>query len=97
MMFQGYFQRILSIKKTKYAQSLSIASMFGCLSLAVPTVMIGVIAQATDWPIVNSFNKTINLDNGNAIVPLVLHYLTPGWVSFVGKQIRSAPSFCHSN
>ncbi|XP_012538120.2 high affinity choline transporter 1 [Monomorium pharaonis] len=88
--WQGYFQRILSIKSTSVATTLSIASMFGCLILAVPSAVIGVVARATDWTMVAGYNKTFTTDDGNAALPMVLRYLTPQWVSFVGLGAISA-------
>ncbi|KAG7202181.1 hypothetical protein KM043_015861 [Ampulex compressa] len=88
--WQGYFQRVLSIRGTNVATTLSIASMFGCLILAVPSALIGVVARATDWSLVEGFNKTISTDDGNAALPMVLRYLTPPWVSFVGLGAISA-------
>ncbi|XP_001601020.3 high-affinity choline transporter 1 [Nasonia vitripennis] len=88
--WQGYFQRILSIKSASFARTLSIASMFGCLALAVPTAMIGIVARATDLSLVEPYNKTVWLDNSNAVLPLVLRYLTPQWVSFAGLGAISA-------
>lgn len=63
---------------------MSIASMFGCLALAVPLTMIGIIARATDRSLIESYNNNWR-DNGNSIIPLVLRYLTPQWVSLAGK------------
>nr|XP_012226042.1 PREDICTED: high-affinity choline transporter 1-like [Linepithema humile]XP_012226051.1 PREDICTED: high-affinity choline transporter 1-like [Linepithema humile] len=88
--YQGYFQRILSIKSTSVATTLSIASMFGCLILAVPSAFIGVVARATDWSAVPGYNKTFSTDDGNAALPMVLRYLTPQWVSFLGLGAISA-------
>lgn len=85
--FQSYFQRVLSIRNVSYARTLSLASMFGCLALAVPSAMIGMIARATEWSSIESYNKTILLDKGNVVLPLVLRYLTPQWVSFAGKYL----------
>ncbi|XP_014232202.1 high-affinity choline transporter 1-like isoform X1 [Trichogramma pretiosum] len=48
--WQSYFQRILSIKCPRFARTVSIAAMFGCLALAVPSAMIGIIARDTNWP-----------------------------------------------
>lgn len=59
--------------------------MFGCLMLAIPSALIGVVARATDWSLVQSYNRTFSTDDGNAALPMVLRYLTPQWVSFVGK------------
>ncbi|XP_018307944.1 LOW QUALITY PROTEIN: high-affinity choline transporter 1 [Mycetomoellerius zeteki] len=88
--WQGYFQRILSIKSTSVATTLSIASMFGCLILAVPSALIGVVARATDWSSVPGYNRTFSTEDGNAAMPMVLRYLTPQWVSFVGLGAISA-------
>ncbi|XP_018370907.1 PREDICTED: high-affinity choline transporter 1-like isoform X2 [Trachymyrmex cornetzi] len=88
--WQGYFQRILSIKSTSVATTLSIASMFGCLILAVPSALIGVVARATDWSSVPGYNRTFTTEDGNAAMPMVLRYLTPQWVSFVGLGAISA-------
>lgn len=88
--WQGYFQRILSIKSTSVATTLSVASMFGCLILAVPSAVIGVVARATDWSQVPGYNRTFTTDDGNAALPMVLRYLTPQWVSFVGLGAISA-------
>lgn len=85
-LLQGYFQRILSIKSTSVATTLSIVSMFGCLILAVPSAVIGVVARATDWSLVPGYNRTFSTDDGNAALPMVLRYLTPQWVSFVGRS-----------
>lgn len=67
------------------ATTLSIASMFGCMMLAFPSALIGVVARATDWSLVDGFNKSWVAHDGNAALPMVLRYLTPQWVSFVGE------------
>jgi len=61
--------------------------MFGCLILAVPSALIGVVARATDWSSVPGYNRTFTTEDGNAAMPMVLRYLTPQWVSFVGRFI----------
>ncbi|XP_076223759.1 high-affinity choline transporter 1 isoform X1 [Nomia melanderi] len=88
--WQGYFQRILSMRSTAMATTLSIASMFGCMILAFPSALIGVVARATDWSLVDGFNKSWVAHDGNAALPMVLRYLTPQWVSFVGLGAISA-------
>lgn len=59
--------------------------MFGCMILAIPSMLIGVVARATDWSVVPGYNRTFSTDDGNAALPMVLRYLTPQWVSFVGR------------
>ena len=45
--WQGYFQRILSMKTTLAAQGLSVAAVFGCLIIGIPAAIIGVIGRYT--------------------------------------------------
>lgn len=84
--FQGYFQRILSMRSTSVATTLSIASMFGCMILAFPSALIGVVARATDWSLIEGFNMSLLVNDGSSALPMVLRYLTPQWVSFVGES-----------
>ncbi|KAK6644864.1 hypothetical protein RUM43_001137 [Polyplax serrata] len=48
--WQGYMQRILSIKNTKTAQYLSVISMVGCALMSMPSSYIGVVAR---WALEN--------------------------------------------
>ncbi|KAJ9597278.1 hypothetical protein L9F63_011882, partial [Diploptera punctata] len=86
--YEGYFQRIFSMKTTKGAQILSFISFFGCVAMAIPPAFIGIIAK--NWTQVEDFNRTVRNDEGEIILPLVLRYLTPNWVSFVGLGAISA-------
>jgi len=45
--WQGYFQRILSLRSASAARTLSVLSMIGCAVLAAPAMTVGVIAKAT--------------------------------------------------
>lgn len=45
--WQVYFQRVLSSKSAGRAQILSYVAAFGCVSMAIPPVLIGAIAKAT--------------------------------------------------
>ena len=47
VLFQVYFQRVLSAKSAARAQMLSYVAAFGCVIMAVPAVLIGAIASAT--------------------------------------------------
>ena len=42
-----YFQRVLSSKSGKKAQMLSYIAAFGCVIMAVPPILVGVIAKST--------------------------------------------------
>ncbi|XP_017880185.1 high-affinity choline transporter 1-like [Ceratina calcarata] len=88
--WQGYFQRILSMRTTKMTTAISIGSMFCCMILALPSMLIGVVARATDWSSIEGFNRSLIAYDGNAALPIVLRYLTPEWVAFVGLGAISA-------
>lgn len=89
--WQVYFQRVLSSKTAGRAQVLSYVAAFGCLIMAIPPVLIGAIAKATRW------NETgyegpypFTESETSMILPLVLQYLTPDFVSFFGLGAVSA-------
>lgn len=89
--WQVYFQRVLSSKTAGRAQVLSYVAAFGCILMAIPPVMIGAIAKATAW------NETaykgpypLTEDETSMILPMVLQYLTPDFVSFFGLGAVSA-------
>ncbi|XP_029980603.1 high-affinity choline transporter 1-like [Sphaeramia orbicularis] len=89
--WQVYFQRVLSASSATYAQVLSFLAAFGCLVMAVPSVLIGAIGASTDW------NQTSygslppkDKDESDMILPIVLQHLCPPYVSFFGLGAVSA-------
>ncbi|XP_063809887.1 high affinity choline transporter 1 isoform X2 [Pseudophryne corroboree] len=89
--WQAYFQRVLSASSATYAQVLSILAAFGCLLMAVPSILIGAIGASTDWnhteyglPDPQTRNET------DMILPIVLQYLCPPYISFFGLGAVSA-------
>lgn len=91
--WQVYFQRVLSASTVRNAQILSYVAAFGCIVMSIPSILIGAIASVTDW------NQTeyakigtvpIPDEDLNLILPLVLQYLTPQAVAFVGLGAVSA-------
>ncbi|XP_035031524.1 high-affinity choline transporter 1 [Hippoglossus stenolepis] len=89
--WQVYFQRVLSASSATYAQVLSFLAAFGCLVMAVPSVLIGAIGASTDW------NQTTygslapkDKDESDMILPIVLQHLCPSYVSFFGLGAVSA-------
>ncbi|TSK17997.1 High affinity choline transporter 1 [Bagarius yarrelli] len=89
--WQVYFQRVLSASSATYAQVLSFLAAFGCIIMAVPSVLIGAIGASTDW------NQTtygpvppMKKDESEMILPIVLQYLCPPYVSFFGLGAVSA-------
>ncbi|XP_048763869.1 high-affinity choline transporter 1-like [Ostrea edulis] len=93
--WQVYFQRVLSARTVGIAQSLSFAGGLGCIIMSVPSILIGAIAVNTDWNRTafvtrDNFNASEISSRGSDILPLVLQYLTPEWVSFFGLGAVSA-------
>ncbi|TSQ01572.1 High affinity choline transporter 1 [Bagarius yarrelli] len=89
--WQVYFQRVLSASSATYAQFLSFLAAFGCLVMALPSILIGAIGASTDW------NKTTygsvpptEKDESDMILPIVLQHLCPPFVSFFGLGAVSA-------
>ncbi|EFX80893.1 hypothetical protein DAPPUDRAFT_22271, partial [Daphnia pulex] len=89
--WQVYFQRVLAFRTPKQAQTMSYVAGLGSIILAAPPILLGVVATATDWNVAT--NGTMNItvaEDGKIILPLVLQYLTPAWVSFIGLGAVSA-------
>ena len=49
LMFQAYFQRVLSQKDPKYTPLLSVGAGVGCILMAVPAVLMGAVGASTGW------------------------------------------------
>ncbi|XP_037345418.1 high-affinity choline transporter 1-like [Pungitius pungitius] len=89
--WQVYFQRVLSASSATYAQVLSFLAAFGCLVMAVPSVLIGAIGASTDWN-QTSYGSIApkDKDQSDMILPIVLQHLCPSYVSFFGLGAVSA-------
>ncbi|XP_034971920.1 high affinity choline transporter 1 [Zootoca vivipara] len=89
--WQAYFQRVLSSSSATYAQVLSFLAAFGCLVMAVPAILIGAIGASTDWN-QTDYGNSDPKDNYEAdmILPIVLQYLCPVYISFFGLGAVSA-------
>lgn len=93
--WQVYFQRVLSAKSAFNAKILSYVAGVGCVVMAIPSILIGAIATNTDW---NNTDYTLRdhrkfpipEEDMNLILPMVMQYLTPPWVSFFGLGAVSA-------
>ncbi|XP_003962082.1 high-affinity choline transporter 1-like isoform X1 [Takifugu rubripes] len=89
--WQVYFQRVLSASSATYAQVLSFLAAFGCLVMAVPSVLIGAIGASTDWnQTTYGFISPKDKDQSDMILPIVLQHLCPPYVSFFGLGAVSA-------
>ncbi|XP_060091302.1 high affinity choline transporter 1-like [Heteronotia binoei] len=83
--WQTYFQRILSASSAKQARLISYFSGIGCFLLAIPSVLIGAVAASTDWNQTGYGLPTPNERGESALIlPLVLQYLCPTYVSIGG-------------
>ncbi|XP_037069019.1 high-affinity choline transporter 1-like [Pollicipes pollicipes] len=87
--WQVYFQRVLSSKSPRRAQLLSFAAAGGCIFLAIPAVLIGAIAHGTKWEL-TEYGKTPAGTDTRFVLPLVMQYMTPSWVAFIGLGAVSA-------
>ncbi|KAL7055628.1 hypothetical protein AAHC03_022868 [Spirometra sp. Aus1] len=92
--WQVYFQRVLSARTAKGAQILSFLASLGCLIMALPAMLMGAIAASTDWR-KTAYNRTtadnmIVPEEIKLVLPLVLQYLCPPAVSFIGLGAISA-------
>ncbi|KAF7259058.1 hypothetical protein EG68_03730 [Paragonimus skrjabini miyazakii] len=91
--WQVYFQRVLSCKSARSAQILSYVASLGCIIMAVPSVLIGAVGASTDWNMTDfdgANNSMLAPEDAKLVLPLVLRYLCPVWVSFVGLGAVSA-------
>eukprot|EP00105_Crassostrea_gigas_P046292 XP_019930440.1 PREDICTED: high-affinity choline transporter 1 [Crassostrea gigas] len=93
--WQVYFQRVLSARTARASRYLSFLGALGCLIMSVPSVLIGAIAVNADWNSTayvtkDNFNASDIPNRASDILPLVLQYLTPEWVSFFGLGAVSA-------
>nr|XP_054930612.1 high-affinity choline transporter 1-like [Dermacentor andersoni] len=89
--WQVYFQRVLSSRTAEGAELLSYMAAFGCLFMAIPPVIIGAVAKAANLTQAG-YTKAVPLtgDATSLTLPLVLQYLTPGFVSAMGLGAVSA-------
>uniref|UniRef100_A0A803YL28 High affinity choline transporter 1 n=1 Tax=Meleagris gallopavo TaxID=9103 RepID=A0A803YL28_MELGA len=89
--WQAYFQRVLSSSSATYAQVLSFLAAFGCIVMAIPAVLIGAIGASTAWNQTEyGFPDPIANKEADMILPIVLQYLCPVYISFFGLGAVSA-------
>ncbi|XP_053560858.1 high affinity choline transporter 1 [Bombina bombina] len=89
--WQAYFQRVLSCSSATYAQVLSFLAAFGCLVMAIPSVLIGAIGASTDWnQTAYGLGDPETNSEADMILPIVLQYLCPPYISFFGLGAVSA-------
>lgn len=83
--WQGYFQRVFSVKSTKVAQLMSFISCPTLILVAVPCLIIGAVAAQTDWRKIEGYGKELDIEkDASLVLALSLRYLTPLPVSLLG-------------
>ncbi|XP_050392148.1 high affinity choline transporter 1 [Patella vulgata] len=88
--WQVIIQRVLSSRTVKIATTLTYVAAFGCFTMAVPAVLIGIAGASADWN-QTSYPKPEEIpEKWSMILPLVLRYLCPDWVAFIGLGAVSA-------
>uniref|UniRef100_UPI00398F120A high-affinity choline transporter 1-like n=1 Tax=Pristiophorus japonicus TaxID=55135 RepID=UPI00398F120A len=89
--WQAYFQRVLSSSSARKAQIFSFVAAFNTLILAIPSVIIGAIGASTDWN-QTSYGLPTPAERNvtQMILPIVLRYLCPSYISFFGLGAVSA-------
>ncbi|CAH1777686.1 unnamed protein product [Owenia fusiformis] len=92
--WQVLFQRVLSARTAKTAQFFMIVASLCAFVLATPAVLIGAVAYSANWTDTKYFREgrpvPIPADDQKNVLPLVLQYLCPTWVSFIGLGAVSA-------
>ncbi|VDD75523.1 unnamed protein product [Mesocestoides corti] len=91
--WQVYFQRVLSARTARSAQMLSYMASFGCLAMAIPPILIGAVAASADWQAAGyngTINNVIKESERKLVLPLVIQYLCPPAISFIGLGAISA-------
>ena len=76
-----YFQRVLSCKSPKQAQSMSILSGLLTIAFVVPPLLIGMAAVGYAWPAELAARLR---EHPSETLPLMLREATPAWVALLG-------------
>merc|ERR1719187_2759067 len=85
--WQCYYQRVLSSKSPTRARLLSFGGCAIALIMVGPAIYFGAVAKATDW---SQTDFSCGAPSGKIVVPVVLQYLTPKAVAFLGLGAVSA-------
>ncbi|KAK3768201.1 hypothetical protein RRG08_031736 [Elysia crispata] len=88
--WQVYWQRALSARSLGVAQGLSLLGAVGCIIMAAPAVLMGAVAASADWNATSYGYDEIREEDHTLILPLVMRYLCPEAVTFIGLGAVSA-------
>ncbi|XP_067841842.1 high affinity choline transporter 1-like [Heptranchias perlo] len=89
--WQVYFQRVLAASSVSQAQRTSYIAGISCFTLSFPSIIIGAVAVSTDWNQTSYGLPTPSeRHKSNMILPIVLQYLCPVYISILGIGAISA-------
>ncbi|XP_072332527.1 high affinity choline transporter 1-like [Scyliorhinus torazame] len=89
--WQVYFQRVLAASSVSQAQKTSYIAGVLCFTLSFPSIIIGAVAVSTDWNQTDYGLPTPNeRQESSMILPIVLQYLCPVYISVLGIGALSA-------
>ena len=77
--WQGYFQRVLACKDSRSVKGISAIAGLGCLVLAVPPMIFGLIASTVNWA-----EWGVEAPSPSMVLPYVLAYLTNPLIAVIG-------------
>lgn len=82
--WQDYVARVLACRTDAQAVTMSLAGAIGCIALALPAALLGVVAGTADW------GDASPPADAAAALPAVLRALTPPWVAVIGLAAVAA-------
>lgn len=83
--WQVYFQRVLAASSVGQAKVISYYAGVGCFIMAFPSFLIGAVAVSTDWnQTTYGLPTPLEKNEADMIMPIVLQYLCPVYVSVIG-------------
>jgi len=89
--WQSYFQRVLSAQSGTRSVVLSFGGSLIALLLCIPAFMFGIVAKFTDWSQTGyACHGAPDQESSKYVLPLILKYLTPPAVSYIGVGVISA-------
>ena len=84
--WQVYFQRVLSSPDAKTARNLSYIAAVGCIVMAIPAILIGMVGATADWQAAGTKAPA----NASLVLPYVLQHLTPPVIATIGLSAVAA-------
>ncbi|CAL9687435.1 unnamed protein product [Knipowitschia caucasica] len=82
---QNFHQRTLSASSSSTAKITCFAAAFIVPTLGIPPILLGAVAASTNWNL-TSYGPLSPVERGETglILPIVLQYLTPYYISIIG-------------